>query len=67
MTDIYQVTIRGRKLEGRDLKQLLARAVREKRSLDQRLRVTLSSGVNASSGWGGAVRADPDYAMSALR
>ncbi len=36
MQKIYSVMIKGRTLEGRDLKQLLARAVSEKRSLDRR-------------------------------
>jgi hypothetical protein len=36
---IYQVTVRGRKLESCDLRKLLARAVAEKRSMDQRLRL----------------------------
>lgn len=31
---IYQVTVHGRKLESRDLKKLLARAVAEKRNMD---------------------------------
>ena len=39
MKEIYRVTIHGRTLESRDLKQLLARAVSEKRSMDQRLRI----------------------------
>jgi hypothetical protein len=39
MNIIYQVTVRGRKLESRDLRKLLARAVAEKRSMDQRLRL----------------------------
>ena len=39
MREVYKVTIRGRKLEGLDLRQLLARAVREKRNLDERLRI----------------------------
>ena len=38
MNGIYQVTVRGRKLESRDLRKLLARAVAEKRNMDQRLR-----------------------------
>jgi len=39
MNGIYQVTVRGRKLESRDLRKLLARAVAEKRNMDQRLRL----------------------------
>jgi hypothetical protein len=38
MSTIYQVTVHGRKLESRDLRKLLARAVAEKRSMDQRMR-----------------------------
>ena len=38
MKSIYQVTIHGRTLEGRDLKQLLARAVSEKRNMDRSMR-----------------------------
>ena len=38
MRDIYRVTIHGRTLESRDLRQLLARAVSEKRGMEQRLR-----------------------------
>jgi hypothetical protein len=38
MHRIYQVTIHGRTLESRDLRKLLARAVSEKRVMDDRLR-----------------------------
>lgn len=38
---IYRVTIRGRKLESRNLRDLLARAVAEKRSMDRKLRTCL--------------------------
>ncbi len=38
MQKIYQVTIHGRTLESRDLRKLLARAVTEKRVMDNRLR-----------------------------
>ncbi len=38
MRNIYRVTIHGRVLESRDLRQLLARAVSEKRGMDQRFR-----------------------------
>jgi hypothetical protein len=56
MNVIYQVTVRGRKLESRDLRKLLARAVAEKRNMDQRLRLFASLqgkvllGGSASSG-----------------
>ena len=36
MKTVYRVTIWGVTLESRDLKQLLARAVKEKRSMDQK-------------------------------
>ena len=39
MNDIYRVTVRGKRLESRDLRRLLARAVAEKRTMDQRLRI----------------------------
>ena len=39
MNSIYQVTVHWRKLESRDLRKLLARAVAEKRNMDQRLRL----------------------------
>jgi hypothetical protein len=39
MSSIYQVKIHGRTLESRNLRQLLARAVSEKRSMDHRIRV----------------------------
>jgi hypothetical protein len=42
MNDIYQVTVRGRRLESRDLRKLLARAVAEKRSIDERLRLSVA-------------------------
>jgi hypothetical protein len=38
MKDLYQITIHGRTMESRDLRQLLARAVTEKRNMDLRLR-----------------------------
>lgn len=37
MKQIYQVVIKGRTLESRDLKELLARAVSAKRDSDRRL------------------------------
>jgi hypothetical protein len=36
MNKIYHVIIKGRTLESRDLKELLARAVAEKRNLDRK-------------------------------
>ena len=46
MNVIYQVTIDGRRLESRDLRKLLARAVAEKRAMKQRLPIfgTLQAG-----------------------
>jgi hypothetical protein len=51
MREIYQVTIHGRKMESCDLRQLLARAVREKKSLDRRLRISSSVIRPAAQGW----------------
>jgi hypothetical protein len=39
MNQIFQVKIQGRTLESRNLKQLLARAVSEKRSIDHTNRI----------------------------
>lgn len=39
MNEIYRVTIHGKVLEGRNLRQLLSRAVAEKRNMDTRCRV----------------------------
>ena len=39
MAEIYRVTIHGRVLESRNLRQLLSRAVAEKRDMDTRCRV----------------------------
>ena len=56
MGEMYQVTVRGRKFESRDLRKLLARAVAEKRSMDQRLRLlgsfrnTTLAGIGSVSG-----------------
>jgi hypothetical protein len=55
MNGIYQVTVRGRKLESRDLRKLLARAVAEKRNMDQRLRFFASLPTGAMSGTGGTM------------
>jgi hypothetical protein len=38
MAEIYRVTIHGRVLESRNLRQLLSRAVAEKRDMDTRCR-----------------------------
>jgi hypothetical protein len=55
MNGIYQVTIRGRKLESRDLRRLLARAVAEKRAMDHRLRLFASLRREVLSGSGATV------------
>jgi hypothetical protein len=39
MGKIYYVMIKGRTLESRNLKELLARAVTEKRNLDRKARI----------------------------
>jgi hypothetical protein len=39
MNEIYRVTIHGKVLESRNLRQLLSRAVAEKRDMDTRCRV----------------------------
>ena len=39
MEEIYRTTIHGQILESRNLRQLLARAVFEKREMDRRLKV----------------------------
>jgi hypothetical protein len=39
MQQIYQVTIRGKVLESRDLRKLLSRAVFEKKMMDRRFRL----------------------------
>jgi hypothetical protein len=38
MQNLYKVTVCGRTLESRNLRQLLSRAVSEKRGMDRRLR-----------------------------
>ena len=56
MNKIYSISIKGKTLESRDLKELLARAVAQKRILDrasmlQNLSRGQSSGMNASGAW----------------
>ncbi|MBZ5500270.1 MAG: hypothetical protein LAP85_28070 [Acidobacteriia bacterium] len=58
MNVIYQVTVHGRKLESRDLRKLLARAVAEKRIMDQRLRLSAAlqtGGFPGSNAVGGSL------------
>jgi hypothetical protein len=40
MKEIYRITIRGKILESRDLRKLLAMAVTEKREIDRRLEIS---------------------------
>ncbi|HYK88552.1 MAG TPA: hypothetical protein VE398_07265 [Acidobacteriota bacterium] len=67
MEDIYQVTIHGRKLESRNLRELLARAVREKRSADRRFRTALSANAIHLSGWGCAGSGLPAFVLGESR
>jgi len=55
MNDIYQVTVRGQRLESRDLRKLLARAVAEKRSMDERFRLFISLHKDRLSGSAGTM------------
>jgi hypothetical protein len=59
MNGIYQVTVRGRRFESRDLKKLLARAVAEKRNMDLRLRLFGTLQPGALSGAGMTAAAGP--------
>ena len=43
MQKVYYVMIKGRTLESRDLRELLARAVSEKRSSDRKFRLQVAS------------------------
>lgn len=43
MSMVYRIKVRGKVLESRDLRKLLARAVAEKRSMDRRLGCFLQS------------------------
>jgi hypothetical protein len=45
MNKIYYVIIKGRTLESRNLKQLLARAVAEKRNLDRKTKSQIRQSV----------------------
>ncbi len=67
MKDIYQITIYGRILESRDLRQLLARAVREKRSMDQKLRTTSSARILLLNAWSSADSRQAACALGTLR
>lgn len=67
MKEVYQVTIHGRKLESRDLRQLLARAVREKKNLDQRLRFASSAHRPAAHGWSCTGPSPAAFTLSAMQ
>jgi len=59
MNEIYRVTIHGRVLESRNLKQLLSRAVAEKRDMDQRCRVVRRDRTSWVPGLFGLAVAEP--------
>ena len=58
MKNIYKVTIHGMTLESCNLRQLLARAVSEKRNMDQRLRFLPPVEPLILSGFGNAMLAE---------
>lgn len=51
---IYRTKVRGKTLESRDLRKLLARAVAEKRTMDSRLRYFLQSSIPGLNNGGGS-------------
>ncbi len=59
MNEIYRVTIHGKVLESRNLKQLLSRAVAEKRDMDTRCRVVRRDRASWVPGLLGLPVADP--------
>jgi len=59
MNQIYRVTIHGRVLESKNLKQLLSRAVAEKRDMDTRCRVVQGDRASWVPGLLGLPIADP--------
>lgn len=59
MNQIYRVTIHGRVLESKNLKQLLSRAVAEKRDMDTRCRVVRRDRASWVPGVLGLPIADP--------
>ena len=61
MRKVYYVMIKGRTLESRDLKELLARAVSEKRNSDRKFRLQ-----TASCGMTPVENASGVYACSAV-
>lgn len=67
MRDIYHVTIHGRVLESRDLRQLLARAVREKRSMDQKLHAASSARISLLDAWRCGDSPQAEFALGTSR
>ncbi len=65
MKEVYQVTICGKKLESNDLRLLLARAVREKRSLDHKFRMAQAIGNDADRRWCCADAVAPAFLLEA--
>ena len=63
MKELYRVTIHGRILESGDIRQLLSRAVAEKRSMDGRFRMLLQHRTRWQSALIGAPLADPAVEM----
>lgn len=61
MQEVYRVTIHGKILESRNLRQLLSRAVAEKRNMDQKMRM-LSH--RSESGLPGLYRCFPTHEAS---
>jgi|MudIll2142460700_1097286.scaffolds.fasta_scaffold91060_2 hypothetical protein len=59
MNQIYRVTIHGRVLESKNLKQLLSRAVAEKRDMDTRCRVVRRDRASWAPGLLGLPIAEP--------
>jgi hypothetical protein len=59
MNQIYRVTIHGRVLESKNLKQLLSRAVAEKRDMDMRCRVVRRDRASWAPGLLGLPIAEP--------
>ena len=67
MREVYQVTIHGRKLESCDLRQLLARAVREKKNLDRKLRISSSVVKSAAQVWNYTGSRSTAFAFSGMQ
>jgi hypothetical protein len=54
MRMIYRIKVRGKTLESRDLRKLLARAVAEKRTMDRRLSYFLQPSLSGLANVDGA-------------